>query len=108
MSKHTPGPWYSDSKGNIWRNHPSDLYENGGGIAGDRPLGTAYVGWHGKGEQGYPINANARLIAAAPEILEALREIAELADKVDSWQSFPPEPIQKAYAAIAKATGEQA
>jgi hypothetical protein len=52
--------------------------------------------------------ANARLIAAAPEILEALREIAELADKVDSWQSFPPEPIQKAYAAIAKATGEQA
>jgi hypothetical protein len=51
--------------------------------------------------------ANAQLIAAAPELLDALREIAELADKVDGWQSFPPEPIQKAYDAIAKATGEQ-
>ena len=49
-----------------------------------------------------------RLHEVNTTLLEALREIAELADKVDSWQSFPPEPIQKAYAAIAEATGEQA
>ena len=36
--KFTPGPWYADKYGKIWRNVPSDLYEYGGKIAGDMPL----------------------------------------------------------------------
>lgn len=50
--------------------------------------------------------SNARLIAAAPELLEALQELADLVEmyregeyKMDSFTTQP------AYAAIAKATG---
>jgi hypothetical protein len=53
------------------------------------------------------VEANARLIAAAPALLEALQELADMAEKCDSWESFPSDPIEKARAAIAKATGEQ-
>jgi hypothetical protein len=73
MSKHTPGPWYADKKGLIWRRPPSDLYQNGGRLAGDMPIATAFVGWSGEGLEGYPVNANARLIASAPELLDALK-----------------------------------
>jgi len=50
---------------------------------------------------------NARLIAAAPELLEALSSLlaraeTELADAADVWE------VQNARAAIAKATGESA
>lgn len=46
--------------------------------------------------------ANALLIAAAPELLEALEAI--LADR---WLVIgEPEPLEKAHAAIAKARGE--
>lgn len=63
--KPTPGPWHADKHGRIWRRPPSDLYENGGGVAGDKPLATVNKGWFGEGEEGYPVDANARLIAEA-------------------------------------------
>ena len=45
--------------------------------------------------------ANARLVAAAPELLDALKTILVISDrKHDAWD--------RAYAAIAKATGESA
>lgn len=47
--------------------------------------------------------ANARLIAAAPELLEVAQSI--LAD--DMLQYLPAEYIAKVRAAIAKATGDQ-
>src|SRR5690348_11491847 len=71
-TKHTPGPWYADREGSIWRRPPSDLYQNGGSVAGDRALASVHRGWYGKDETGFPVEANARLIAAAPELLEAL------------------------------------
>lgn len=64
-SKPTPGPWFSDREGRIWRRPPADLYENGGGVAGDRPIAVAEKGWYGKDEMGYPVEANATLIAEA-------------------------------------------
>ena len=45
-SKHTPGPWYADKRGSIWRRPPADLYENGGGVGGDKLIATAHKGWH--------------------------------------------------------------
>ena len=61
---HTPGRLYADLRGNLWRRPPSELYENGGGVAGDRPVATAHVGWHGAEAVGYPAGENARRIAA--------------------------------------------
>ena len=72
-TKYTKGPWFPDTAGRIWRRDPSTLYENGGGVAGDKPIAFVNVGWIGEGESGYPIKENARLIAAAPDLLEALQ-----------------------------------
>lgn len=63
--KHTPGPWfavkYPDTKGHtVWANGVSSL---------------ASV----KHNQPHTQEANARLIAAAPEMLEFMHEIAQLA-----------------------------
>ena len=70
--KFTPGPWYADKNGKIWRNIPSDLYEYGGKIAGDMPLAFVSKGWYEKDETPYPQQANADLIAAAPNMYDAL------------------------------------
>ena len=68
----TKGPWYADKYGKIWRNVPSDLYEYGGKIAGDMPLAFVNRGWCGNDEKPYPQQDNANLIAAAPDMYEAL------------------------------------
>lgn len=47
--------------------------------------------------------ANARLVAAAPELLEALEEIVSAADG-DGWNQLDA-TLSKARAALAKATG---
>ena len=111
----TPGPWFSDRRGNIWRRPLSDLYENGGRMAGDKPLAFVAAGWAGKGVTGYPVEDNARLIAAAPDLLEALQEmVAGDAEAIEDAKRlgvpFPDEMLaayHKARAAIARATGEQ-
>ena len=52
--------------------------------------------------------ANATLRAAAPELLEALREMVAYAESPDFEGAPSIAALQKARAAIAKATGEQA
>ena len=89
MSKHTPGPWA------IYVNAPSDIVIRKMSKDGYELCSIARV------SSGY---ANARLIAAAPELLEALKDIAEWTERYTA----PGHPIATvAQAAIAKATGEQ-
>lgn len=61
---HTQGKLYADQNGKIWRRPPSDLYENGGGVAGDKPVFEANRGWYKENEEGYPVEANARHLVA--------------------------------------------
>ena len=104
MNKHTLGPWYPDSKGYVWRRPVQDLYEYGGGVAGEKPIASVVKGWYGEGEQGYPVEANARLIAAAPDLFEAL----ELAVRQNSHDMMMTgDELRTCEAALAKAKGEQ-
>lgn len=92
VTKHTPGPWFID--GNVIR---GDKQRNGSiSIACTLNIAYPYGRWSGESEQ-----ANARLIAAAPELLEALQ------DMVDYYgtASASVEALHKARSAIAKATG---
>ena len=111
-TKHTPGPWYTDAIGRIWRRNPSDLYEYGGGVAGDKPVATVWKGWVNEGEVGFPLEANARLIAAAPELLKALEKLYALVEGespslLDEDSGGDSRLDIEICAAIAKAKGEQ-
>lgn len=83
--KHTPGPWYWDSEG----------------------LGGKDVLVFGKG---YPFEmtstANKNLIAAAPDLLEALRNIVKEAKNPKGEMYDLLIVIGEAQAAISKALGE--
>ena len=86
-TQHTPGPWFVTPDGTA-------VYKKDGyGYRGDTIC--LFVG--------HPfIDANARLIAAAPELLAALQALAALPNK-----HRPEEMWDAARAAIAKATGGQ-
>ena len=106
---HTPGPWFADDDSRIWRRHPSELYQNGGGLAGDKPIATCWDGWE---ENGYPRNSNARLIAAAPELLDSLSKLVAFYVRIinsgdcGNWDPETDAEIINARAAIAKAEGK--
>ncbi len=95
--KHTPGPWYYQEE--------SDAYTHivrgpGGYFIHQGPQFTS-------GES----KANARLIAAAPDLLEAVEAVVENScgrceDGICNYTQNPCEPIAKARAAIAKAKGK--
>jgi hypothetical protein len=96
MNKHTPGPWsYSMYEGS---NH-AKIYLHG--------LGRQDAVKGGDSMQGYCGEANAKLIAAAPVLLEALGlMVATFCDTEGSHGASEAEAIDKARAAIRKATGE--
>ena len=103
-TKHTPGPWEcyipsigvnpndTDDKGNYyWQIEPQT-------ITFDEQY-LCIAGWMSE--------ANARLIAAAPEMFEALEFFVERFSPVEHELIFSKRhALQKARAAIAKATGE--
>ena len=92
MSKHTPGPWIID----------------GNGIKTSISAGSKHIAmvnyWHVGGADdviGEEHEANARLIAAAPDLLKALHRIVD-AEEIDS-PSYQTKSERIARAAIAKA-----
>ena len=87
MSKHTPGPWQ-------WTQHfdPTiSIYKDGFG-----QIARLYDSSAGTGK------ANARLIAAAPDLLDAL---VQFVDEFEGCYADGEPAMIKARAAIAKATG---
>jgi hypothetical protein len=105
-SKHTPGPWRSiiDDSGGQWSGWPLCV------VAVDdpdrdvvRPGGQWPYDWGPATSQREAV-ANARLIAAAPDLLEALqRALPYVEDASDSAALVDQEFIR---AAICKATGQ--
>ena len=106
MSKHTPGPWEwsdkyrtSDNKRNTW----SLLGKDGYGILSCDGDANSPQSLGASGE------ANARLIAAAPELLEALQMARTYMkyprDASDALVTAHNKAIYAVDAAIAKATG---
>ena len=97
MSKHTPGPWQV-SAGAV--DNPRLIVEN------DLALPICAMSLRGVHGDTRRMEANARLIAAAPELLEAL-EMAE--DRIESERrsgEFDP-LLRDIRAVISKATGGQ-
>lgn len=88
MSKHTPGPWSVDVHRNV--------------LGPDGKMVAFPCIQDGQNEV-----ANARLIAAAPELLKSLIEILPMAKDSLSHPNLSVE-ILDAIAAITKATGEYA
>ena len=90
---HTPGPW-------TWKIEGFDGYKliakDGTKVADDGSADGEYGGWMND-----PNEPNARLIAAAPELLETLVDLL-------GWQTLAPDDVvAQAHAAIAKARGEK-
>ena len=124
MSKHTPGPWTKADRlnGPWW--HISSNHTVGGQICKSGRQAIACV--HGESKRGSKayaemFEANARLIAAAPDLLDALSSIdIYLSDTLSGRVKPDPatykqwlidgiaEARNRARVAIAKATGESA
>ena len=97
MSKHTPGPWsyHSWGKGS-GKSFGIETADHRHGIAGVTPNGNASTLVSMKQHE-----ANARLIAAAPELLEACQAI------IDNWESGDlADAARQCFSAVAAATGK--
>lgn len=95
-SQYTPGPWIVDNSGFGVR----DCYPNGKHNMPYRMLAHCGPGWSTENQP--EAEANARLIAAAPELLEALKRIMDPTRIPQKLSDF-----EFAYAAIAKAEGNK-
>ena len=96
--KHTPGPWEVHS--NIGKKGELGI------VAESAPCVIA----HGMSEKHWPeiAQANAALIAAAPEMLEALKTLADYVFREESKQNICSSAWMDARKAIAKAEGRLA
>jgi len=95
MSEHTPGPWAAE-KVNERKIRQWSIRAQGAAPVISYELATL------SGHDPVRDKANARLIAAAPELLAALQEIVAAADG-EGWDQIDAD-FSKARAAIAKAT----
>jgi len=91
MSKHTDGPWSRIIADGYIVRHPQ-IYSDKGPVANATWLGDGRVD---------ELNANARLISAAPDLLAALQEVIAAADG-KGWEQLSPS-LKKA---IKKAVGQ--
>jgi hypothetical protein len=101
MSAHTPGPWKA---------HFEEAYFVTGPDLGRVAMMMNLKGAHGLGgrRSGHESAANTRLIAAAPDLLAALRVLLRDVEAVDAVADYGLElqgGMYQAHKAIAKATG---
>lgn len=90
--KHTPGPWITKGCSGIYQT--PDIYDKGGNC-------IAYLDSRGALASKNEMLANANLIAAAPDLLEAITAFLNSPSEFDD-----AEVIKKIHKALAKAKGE--
>ena len=103
MSKkaHTPGPWHRNIKParkypTVWAGRNTHI----AAVVAGAPHGSG----NGETMSDEEMEANIDLIAAAPEMLEALERLLAAADMTTFSDQFPQE-CENARAALSKATG---
>ena len=97
MSKHTPGPWEEGI--DLGTNDSGTIYHS---ATGDVIVDTV------SGKSKEEAEANAKLIAAAPDLFDALGQLLDRLDHHGSIDTVREEgPIADAEAAIAKATTDE-
>ena len=89
MTKHTQSPWTLVGSTTISN--------------ADQSVGIANISTYSVGED--EAAANARLIAAAPDLLEALQMVDRIWSHDQTANLDPESPVAKIRATIAKATG---
>lgn len=111
MSKHTPGPWHVILSDNAT---PHVTHEHGYNFTDISDVSSRVCVMPAEITYSYNSLANARLIAAAPELLEALEEVvavfesnpSSITDTVWVTGNRPETLYDHCRAAIAKAKGE--
>lgn len=94
--KFTPGPWAHINPDGFTVRHPQ-VYSDTGPVCNATWLGDGRID---------ELRANARLIAAAPDMFHALNLALEYwQDRQQRYRNRSPVWVQEARAAIAKATG---
>lgn len=91
MTQFTKGPWV------VYRDLPTDVVVS---TSGECSLATLDCGCGSRKTQ----RANAHLIAAAPDLYEALNELASILD--GDIRTYVQEALERANAVLAKARGE--
>ena len=94
MSNHTPGSWKANFaiSGSVYI------------FGGDRNFACVFDEWRDEANQ----EANACLIAAAPDLLEALEELLAMCQRQENFSDDGDgRMFERASAAIAKARGEK-
>lgn len=104
MNKHTPGPWHVILSDNAT---PHVTHEHGSDFTDISDVSSRVCVMPAEITYGYNSLANARLIAAAPELLEALEEMLHSFMCTQNPNDYPSDaPCNKARAAITKAKGK--
>lgn len=98
MSAHTPGPWLI-REGDEWTHDVVTL--EGVNTEGD-PMYWTVASANGRRDE---VKANVRLIAAAPDLLEALKLCAAVCAGETSYKRGLVEALEAARAALTKAEG---
>lgn len=101
-AKHTPGPWRVSEQSPTIIKQDMRMIGNESGVLIGSASGYTGSGFFPTDEEAV---ANARLIAAAPELLEALEEVMSMLGSELVKDTLGYEWHDKARAAIAKATG---
>jgi hypothetical protein len=103
-AKFTPGPWRAEK---VSKFGECDIYGPNG-----EELALIYVSNGADDPEMWPAEANARLIASAPDLLDSVYEFLERYEDMESAELFAKLPgeeaqrVVRARAALSKATGE--